>query len=227
MTKPVRSPLYADPHCFYSTSFQCLVLDVFRPFLDKAGDLSLTSFEAGEDRGAVRSVYRASVDQLKRLVLYYLSRFNLAARSALWLPALIYVLNSLIRDARLSPAPNRTREWNFYFRACMLGLAKQLPFYPMTDKIIRGILSMAVRDGVMTGTEANKTLEDMRREAGTDREDQLGEMITSSGLDGSFIVDLDLATSNAAAATADVLVDNFDNLSMLANVASMVIDGNT
>jgi len=214
--------------CDCSTYFHCLVLDIFRPFLDKSGDLSLTSFEAGQDRNSVGIVYRASVDQLKRLVLYYLSRFTTATHSALWLPALIYVLNSLIRDARLSSEQQRTREWSLYFRACMLGLCKQLPFYPMTDKIIRGILSMAVRDGIMTGPEAAKAVEDMRRESGTEgRKELFGDFLTNNEGEASFIVDLDLATKNAAAATADVLVDEFDNLSMLANVASMVIDGNS
>ncbi|KAK3937278.1 hypothetical protein QBC46DRAFT_393019 [Diplogelasinospora grovesii] len=50
-------------------------------------------------------------------------------------------------------------------------------------------------------------------------------MTTSDGEASSFIVDLDLAMKSAAAATADGLVDNSDNLSMLANVASMAIDG--
>jgi hypothetical protein len=177
----------------------------------------LTSFEAGENRGSAGVVYRASVDQLKRLVLYYLSRFTVAAHSALWLPALLYVLNSLIRDARLSSDLNQTREWNLYFRACMLGLSKQLPFYPVTDKIIRGILSMAVRDGVTTGPEVAKTLEDMRRETGMEgREELFSDPMTINDGETSFIVDLDLATKNAAAATADVLGYNFANLSMLA-----------
>jgi hypothetical protein len=185
----------------------------------------LASFEGGGNRGSAGVVYRASVDQLKRLVLYYLSRFTVAAHSALWLPALLYVLNSLIRDARLSSDLNQTRQWNLYFRACMLGLSKQLPFYPVTDKIIRGILSMAVRDGIMTAPEVAKTVEDMRRETGTEGREELFSDLMDNGEASSFIVDLDLATKNVATAAADVLVDNFDNLSMLANVASMVIDG--
>jgi hypothetical protein len=195
--------------------------------MDGVDDLHLTSFEAGEGECSLEVVYRASTDQLKRLVLYYLSRFTYAAHSAVWLPALIYVLNSLIRDARLAPKQSQTPEWNLYFRACMRGLCKQLPFYPRTDKIIHGILSMAVRDGVMTGGEAAKTLEDMRRESGTEGQDAVygDPSPAGSGGEASFIVDLDLATRDAAAATASALVDDFDNLSMLANVASMVVNG--
>jgi len=212
----------------YSTFFHCLVLDIFRPFLDKSTNLPLVSFEAGQHQhqGDVDVVYRASVNQLKRLVLFYLAKFDAAAHSALWQPALIYVLNALIRDARLSSDWTRTREWEFYFRACMLGLSKQLPCFHITDKIVQGILSMAVRDEVMSRAEAKKMLNEVRRSTGAadGQAEVSGEMDVHDG-QGSFIVDLDLAARNPPAATVDVLVDQFDSLAMLAEVATMVIDG--
>ncbi|KAB5581235.1 hypothetical protein GE09DRAFT_949153 [Coniochaeta sp. 2T2.1] len=199
------------------TYFHCLVLDIFRPFLDRASALPLTTFEADKDNGAVGIVYNASVNQLKRLVLLYLSKFGHGATSALWRPALIYVLNSLIRDARLSSERKRTSEWDFYFKTCMLGLAKQLPCFPITDRVIQGILSMAVRDGIMSTSEASKMLEDMRREAGTEGWPSYTGVSSSCT---SFIVDLDLATKHPSKATVDVLVNELDRLAMLADAAS-------
>ena len=195
--------------------------DIFRPFLDRAAPLPLESFETGNNPGAVGMIYKASVDQLKRLVLFYLSKYTVATHSALWRPALIHLLNSLIRDARLSPEPKDTREWSFYFRTCMMGLSRQLPCFPVTDNVIQGILSMAVRDGVMSKDEASNLLEDMRREAGT--EGRAGNATGGIG-HNSFIVDLDLATTNPSVATVDALVGEFSNLAVLADAASMVID---
>ncbi|KAB5531442.1 hypothetical protein GE09DRAFT_1252159 [Coniochaeta sp. 2T2.1] len=218
----VRSDANTHHTVLLHTYFHCLMSDIFRPFLDKAAALPLKSFEAGHDPGSVGIVYKASVDQLKRLVLFYLSKYTVATHSALWRPALIHVLNSLIRDARLSPEPKDTREWSFYFRTCMMGLSKQLPCFPVTDRVIQGILSMAVRDGIMSRGDASTMLEDLRREAGTEgRQDNA----TGSTSHNSFIVDLDLATSNPSVATVDVLMDEFNNLNMLADVASMVMDG--
>lgn len=210
-----------------STYFHCVVLDIFRPFLDKSQNLPLVSFEAGhhQHQGDVDVVYRASVNQLKRLVLFYLAKFDAAAHSVIWQPALIYVLNALIREARLSPEWTRTREWTFYFRACMLGFSKQLPCFHITDKIVQGILSMAVRDEVMSRAEARNMLTEVRRSTGTDDQAEVsGETAAQYGK-GSFIVDLDLAARDPPAATVDVLVDQFASLAMLAEVASMVIDG--
>lgn len=210
-----------------STYFHCLVLDIFRPFLDESANVPLVSFEAAQyqQQGDIDVVYRASVNQLKRLVVFYLAKFDVAAHSALWRPALIYVLNALIRDARLSPDLARTAEWLFYFRACMLGLSKQLSSFHITDKIVQGILSMAVRDEVLSRADARKTLDEVRRPNGPDGPTP----VSSDEMDvrdetGSFIVDLDLAVKDPSAATVDALVDQFDSLSMLAEVASMVID---
>lgn len=195
------------------TYFHCLVLDIFRPFLDKTTNPPLVSFEACHHKGDADVVYRASVDQLKRLVLFYLVKFDSTTHSALWRPALIYALNALIRDARLSPKRTRSREWMFYFRVCMFGLSKQLPCYHITDKVVRGIFSMAVRDQVVSRTEATKMLNEMRREAGTKDQAEVDDMITNDGK-GSFIIDLDLALLDPPAAIVDVLVDQFDNLAM-------------
>lgn len=209
-----------------STYFHCLVLDIFRPFLDQSTHLPLVSFEAGQHRhqGDVDVIYRASVNQLKRLVLFYIAKFDAAAHSALWRPALIYALNALIRDARLSSERNQTSEWNFYFRACMLGFSKQLPYFPITDKIVRGILSMAVRDAVMSRAESSNLLEEVRRSTVVDSEAEITSEMDARYGKGSFIVDLDLAAKNPPAATVDVLADQCGSLDMLADVALMETD---
>lgn len=107
----------------------------------------------------------------------------------------------------------------------MFGLSKQLPCFHITDKIVRGILSMAVRDRVMDRDEAIRELDEMRRKAGTEGQGDDSVDISANGGKGSFIVDLDLAARNPPAATVDALVDQFDNLAMLADVTSLVIDG--
>jgi hypothetical protein len=209
--------------CDNSTYFHCLVLDIFRPLLRVVPPLQLLSFESGNGKAGVHTVYKASIEQLKRIVLCYLQKCNAAPLSTLSQRALLYVLNSLITEAKESADLKRTAEWAFYFRACLHGLSKQLPCFPAVERITQGILSMSVRDRIMSASEASKILEDMRREAGITEQPDISEYTKVKASEGTVVVDLDLATVDLSAATVDVLADQFDKLMMYAGLPSMVV----
>jgi hypothetical protein len=107
----------------------------------------------------------------------------------------------------------------------MFGLSKQLPCFPITDKIVQGILSMAVRDKVIDRAEAGKMLDEVRQSTGGNGQAEVSGKMDARDGTGSFIIDLHLAIKNKQAATLDVLVDQNNSLAMLAEVAAMVIDG--
>lgn len=187
--------VYANHCSTYSTHFHCLILDVLRPFHQRTEPLKLASFEASQDDGDVDAVFNASLDQIKRLVLFYLTKFKAAAYCVLWVSAPLYLLNALIREAKTDSKSKQSGEWHFYFRLCMVGFSRLLRSFEISEELLKGVLCMAVRDGALEQSEATKMFDGMLRE--TFGDDYYEGANDGKGHGGrSLIVDLDLAMTH-------------------------------
>lgn len=125
----------------------------------------------------------------------------------LWHVALIYVANAVLKN---SSDP----EWRFYFMLCIYTYRDIAPCFPMAEGIAQGLLAIAMDRNIVTPAEATLHMEEFkvqnRREEG----------VTSHG---GFILDLDLAVTDKEAAQVDVLVDNFDKITMLSEWTNDVV----
>ena len=159
--------------------------------------------------GSPKTIYDASVNQLKRLLLVYWKHFPAASYSYLWHTALLYLSNAMLREATMSP-PKTQRgdksEWRFYLSLCLARYVALYASYRVTATIARGLLSMAMRDSVLNVSEVsaiNRRLEEVGRNYPMAEDPK-----------ASFILDLDLAVTDPGAAQVDTLAEKFEEMSL-------------
>jgi hypothetical protein len=198
-------------------------MDILRPFCQQPESGQLSSFEASEGKGDMDAVYRASVDQLKRLVLIYLTKFEASSYCFLFQTSLLYLFNALVREVKMhGTKPQEDDEWKFYLRLCMEGMSRLFRSFDVIELLLKGMLCLGVRAKALDLQTASSIFDDMRhqetpRERNTTKEKRHKAQAFADNQDlrgGSFIVDLDLATVDPDAATLNALTAQFDDLTM-------------
>ncbi|TPX12588.1 uncharacterized protein E0L32_000765 [Thyridium curvatum] len=124
-------------HAWYHT----VIMHIWRPFIEARQRNGLpppTSVTLG-DRPAI--AYRASVNQLKRILLSYRERFETTHLTMLITPGYLYMLNEVFRD---SDSP----EAHFYFLLSMRGLLSIAPWCQGLSGIAKAFFSLGWRNGV-------------------------------------------------------------------------------
>jgi hypothetical protein len=198
-----------------SIDFHAVVLDLFRPFITGQPEQRLKTFNPQDS--SPHAVYSASVTQLKRLLLVYRKSFPAATYSVLWHTAALYVANVMIHEAKVKPTTVMGQDWKFYLRLCLTSYIDLYAPYPIVGIVARGLLCMAMRDGVMTVSDVlgfTRQLETNSRNHDIPVED----------MKASFIVDLNLAVTNPAAARAEMLAEKFTELALLSRFTNNMID---
>lgn len=147
------------------------------------------------------AVFLASVNQLKRLLLAYKASFVSANHCFLWHTGLLYVANAMLRKQELGMDP----EWDTWFQMCLSGYRDLFRCFKMAETIYRSLLSMAMRNGVVTSAEAQDAIEQLGGPLGDRR--PIEELTT-------MIVDLDLAMTDPLAARAGTLAEQFKDLAL-------------
>ncbi|KAI8626067.1 hypothetical protein F5Y19DRAFT_447828 [Xylariaceae sp. FL1651] len=178
------------------------ILDMFQPFIYKAPDEvpQLNTFSA-RDR-TPDSVYTTSTNQLKYLIVQYRSKYAASTYSILWHTGLIYLANAMLRGT--------DPEWRLYLLLCIYGYERLNRPYRISEVVTQGLLSMAMRDTDMTGSEAHKIMKELK-ERGLDRvKEDLEDNIRAT-----FMVDLNLALTNPEAANAEQMAGDFDDFAVL------------
>ena len=160
------------------------------------------------------TAFLASSHQLKRLLLVYRARFPSADYCFLWHTALLYVANEVLRKQTLGI----DSDWELWFRLCLSGYRDLFRCFKMAKVIYRGLLSMAMRNGVMTATDAQEAIEQL--DVPPIEHNEVGEL-------GSMIVDLDLAMTDPLAAQAGILAEQFKDLALFDEftVTAVTADG--
>ncbi|KAI1739889.1 hypothetical protein F4680DRAFT_420475 [Xylaria scruposa] len=175
------------------------ILDMWQPFiLGQENDApQLMTFKA-QDR-TPHAAYAASVQQLKQLVVEYRTRHAESTYSMLWHNGLIYLVNAMLRLT--------DPEWRLYLRLCIYGYERLRRPYRLSEVVTQGLLTMIMRDTDMSGEDACKIMDELKRRSLIDVRDDLDTKIHAE-----FMVDHKLATSNPEAAKAENLASNFDGM---------------
>jgi hypothetical protein len=198
-------------------------MDIFRPFCQQPESGQLSSFEASEGKGDIDAVYRASVNQLKRLVLVYLTKFEASSYCFQFQASLLYLFNALVREVKMHGTKTQEDdEWKFYLRLCMEGMSRLFRSFDVIELLLKGMLCFAIRAKALDLQTAGNIFDDMRQqetpeEQNATKEERHKAKTFSDNQDvrgGSFIVDLDLAMVDPDAATLGALTAQFDDLTM-------------
>lgn len=138
--------------------------------------------------------------QLQRLVYHYRTTFDAANTCIMWHTAMLYVANAMLGD----PSNPETQ---FYFLLCLRGYQKLMRCFRIAGSIAQGLLTIAVRNGVISPSVAQAIRRDLEEESGTS--------LHAHEVTSCYIIDLDLALTNPEAATMQTLVQRFEELDVL------------
>ncbi|KAI1384473.1 uncharacterized protein F4822DRAFT_364701 [Hypoxylon trugodes] len=178
------------------------ILDIFRPFVGKPVDQRprLTTFSAQDS--TPDAVYAASVGQLKHLVVEYRSYSVASTYSILWHTGLLYLANAMLKDTG-------DPEWRLYMLLCIYGYESFSRPFRISEIIVQGLLSMTMRDNSMTGSEAQRIINELKegRLDGVKRDFE-------DKIRAKFMVDMDLALRDPEEARAENLAAEFDTLAL-------------
>nr|XP_036575853.1 C6 transcription factor [Colletotrichum truncatum]KAF6782496.1 C6 transcription factor [Colletotrichum truncatum] len=186
------------------TYFHAFVLDLFRPLIrhNDAMRIRLESFTS--QQASPEAVCCASATQLRWIAITYFQNCASASHSFIWNTALLYVANAALRE---QPHAIDSSERRSHFRTCILGYQKLQRCFRLPQGIVRGLLSMVLRQGLMASSEARAIIRD------TDEKGKHHPV--SDRVSAPFVVDLDLCMVDRAAAFVDELAAEFDELAIL------------
>jgi hypothetical protein len=152
------------------------------------------------------AAYTASVEQLKRLVVIYRSRYTASHYTIIWHTSLLYTANAMLH----SNDENRLT----YFLICLYSYEGLSQSFRITEAIVRALLSMALQNGVITAVLARRVLRDLHKSA--PRGHDCEEMIRAP-----FIADLDQAISAPESATVESYAANYEENAMVRDYTSL------
>ncbi|ROT35470.1 hypothetical protein SODALDRAFT_353155 [Sodiomyces alkalinus F11] len=178
--------------------FHAAILDIFRPFLQRPGGQGARLKTFSSRDSSPDATFAASVNQLKRLILVYRLRYASSAYSILWHTGLTYLANAVLHDTEDS-------EWYFYFLVCVYGYQTLRRSYRLAEAVGRGLLSMALRDGNISAGEARRILQDLKNGGLSEAPDDMR---------ATFMIDLELASTNPDEAKVEALATQFDDLAL-------------
>lgn len=178
-------------------------MDIFRPFLSQ--QLSLQTFASRTS--TPDAIFNASLNQLRRLVLIYRSTQTAATHHVCWTTGIVYVAHAMLARRETD------REWKFYFLACIYALQDLYVSFRLFSAIVQGLLTMAVRDGGITGLEA-RSIRKLLQEKGKHH-------TTDDAVKGSFMIDMDLAIRNKIEeAKVEKLAEKFEEVVIFDDLVS-------
>lgn len=184
------------------------MLDLFRPF--KSGLYFNQSFPFLSNASSPKAASLASLNQIKRLVVFYTRNFPPSRGSFLWHVALLNLANSALDD----PQDSDSTAWFNGSVSLYHELSK--PF-GVAESIAASLVSMAVRDKSTSLVQAQKLLGQLSpRDIKVD----------SQGVMSSLVIDLNLAMTNPISSRASFLLGELRDAALLDEFTSFVdLDG--
>ncbi|EFY84822.1 hypothetical protein MAC_09144 [Metarhizium acridum CQMa 102] len=175
--------------------FHAAVLDLFRfsmscPLKDSQLRTFTNPFSSPEN------VCIASARQLKQLVINYRLNFTSSSYTILWHTALTYLTNAILHYPKED-------NWFFYFLLCVYGYERLQPCWRVTQVISTALLSMALRKGDISSPTARRVLRDVDH-------DRLSDI--PGEVRATFMMDLDLATSDPVSATVEKMAETWTRI---------------
>ena len=130
-----------------SILYHVAIMDVFRPYIQQPEPPTLRTWASGDS--TPDAIFNASVNQLWRLILTYRSNYRSATHTILWHTSCLYVANASLNN---QSDPNRL----YYFHLCVQGYLDLVRSFPLAGGVIQGLLTMAMKKGVMSSAQARK-----------------------------------------------------------------------
>ncbi|KAI1130265.1 hypothetical protein F5Y10DRAFT_289717 [Nemania abortiva] len=182
------------------------ILDILQPFIRTApGErFQLETFSA-PDRSP-DAAYAASVNQLKRLIFEYRSRYSASTYSILWHSGLIYLANAMIKHTR-------DPEWRYYLYLCVYGYERLNRPYRISEIILQGLLAMTLKHTDISADEAQRLMAELKKR-GLDQ----GDKPLEARVRATFMVDLDLALTDPHMASVENVAADFDYWALVQSV---------
>lgn len=103
----------------------------------------------------------------------------------------------------------RDPEWRLYLMLCIYGYESLSRPYRISEIIVQGLLSMTMRETNMTGSEAQKIINELKEGRLDSASDDFEDKIRAT-----FMVDMDLSLNNPEEARAENLAEKFDSLAL-------------
>ncbi|CAI0642728.1 unnamed protein product [Colletotrichum noveboracense] len=185
------------------TYFHAFVLDLFRPLIQHWEGMRIKLEAFTSQQASPEVVCSASATQLRRIATTYLQTCASASHSFLWHTALLYVANAAIREPTQAFDVSERRS---DFRTCILGYQKLQRCFRLSQVIVRGLLSMVLREGLITSAEARAIIRDS---------EEKGKHHPEAEMVAPFVLDLDLCMMDRTAALVDRLAAEFEEIAIL------------
>lgn len=197
----------------YSVLFHCAILDIFETFdYDEQRNHRLRSFASAD--ASIKGILRTSTNQLKKLVLdcrLHRPRALLVTHAN---SAMLHVANAILRDAAsLESSSFSGTNCRFHFLTALANCADMYICFPVFGSISRGLLSMAMRDGLLSSKDAKELIVALE-ERGVHHD------VSVKRPGGAFAIDFELATREHEEAQAYAMAQQFDELSLFSEIMS-------
>jgi phosphoribosylformylglycinamidine (FGAM) synthase PurS component len=174
------------------------LLDIVRTFVGTNSQAikPWKSFIANDS--SADAAYKASVNQLKRLILDYRTNYETSTYSILWHTGLLYLVNALLESPR-------DPDWHLYFLLCIYGYQSLRGPYRISESIGKSLLAMTLRDTDLPAGEAREILEQLRS-------GELSEI--SETQSAKFMADLKLAKTDPRSAQVENMAEEFESMAL-------------
>ncbi|OLN91696.1 Activator of stress genes 3 [Colletotrichum chlorophyti] len=180
------------------------ILDLFRPLIQHGDAVRVRLDSFTSQQASPEAVCSASAVQLRQIAVTYFQRCASASYSFNWHTALLYVANAALREpAQATDNSERRAD----VRTCILVYHRLQRCFRLSQGVVRGLVSMALREGLIASSDARAIIKDSDEKG---KHHQLSDPILAP-----FIVDLDLALVDPVAARVDNMAAEFDELAIL------------
>ncbi|KAK1974272.1 hypothetical protein LZ30DRAFT_740954 [Colletotrichum cereale] len=181
-------------HIYYHVA----ILQLFRPLLRQNGAPRQRLLAFKSEESTPDAVSTASINQLKRIVISYRQNYSESEYCLFWHPALLYVANAMLSEAR---EPQHNTERNFFFRLCVACYQTLYTGFRLAKALTLSLLAMALEKGVVDHRQARAIQRDLERRR---KHSKISDQVPVA-----LMVDLNLAVTNPSAAQAENLVRKF------------------
>ena len=144
-----------------------------------------------------KEIYAATINQLKQLTFWYHSQYKEAQFTALFNTGLVMLSNALLNGLT-------SANWHEFFSLCVRCWQDLYVCYPIFHDIAQGFLTMALKNGLISGPEGENIMGELRRRG---RHHNTADEATVT-----FISDFKLAMTSPGEAKIDVMARKFNEL---------------
>ncbi|EGU71754.1 hypothetical protein FOXB_17737 [Fusarium oxysporum f. sp. conglutinans Fo5176] len=186
--------------------FHCAILDILRPFTATArsAPTSLPFKTFSCKNSSPDAAYKASVNQLKRLIIVYRKNYAAPSYTMLWHTALIRVANAILTDTK-------DPEWHFYLSFCIQCYENLRRSYRFAEAIGRSLLSMTLQRRDLSVDEARHMMQQFE-------ENRLNS--SSEDIRATFMADLNLSMMDPEEASVESLANKFEDIALFREFTS-------